>query len=419
VLSLLLAVWGCGPSSATRDGMSGPDFGRDVEHDRVTPGDGGGGGPDLRGDAAPSDHLDVPVAPDVADAGPFDGGALDGAPDVVDATGISDRHPATGADMVSLCDGGTDCHYGGVPIDRGAGYIAAGPGETLWVTLAGDSTGDRIGCFRPGGTLVEFPVGVQFGFGGGQLTAGPDGNIWFIGFGFVGIGRLTPDGQVTIFDVPKHDPMDISGPVALAAGPDGNVWFSAPGGDSTHFSEYIGYITPDGSVTKFPLPVPARGYYNPWGLTTGLDGNLWVVLLNTATIGRVTPAGDFTEFQTGLSAPLSTLPPNIIVGPDGNLWFTGNDHIGRITVDGQVTAFPVSASSTTYSIVIGPDGALWFLAYEADGIGRITTTGQITVFDPPPLTSHPFSLAMAAGSDGRLWFPFERETIPLLGYFQP
>ena len=111
-------------------------------------------------------------------------------------------------------------------------------------------------------------------------------------------------------------------PSSITAGPDGNLWFM----DS---SDQIGRITPAGVTVEFPIP-NFPGADSSWygGMTTGPDGNLWFAIssLNPAypgRIGRITPAGDVTEFAT------HSEPNQITVGPDGNLWFTADFAIGR------------------------------------------------------------------------------------------
>jgi virginiamycin B lyase len=54
------------------------------------------------------------------------------------------------------------------------------------------------------------------------ITAGPDGNIWFSGFGNSKIGRLTMEGQVTMLDIPTAKAQ----PFGMTVGPDGNIWFA-------------------------------------------------------------------------------------------------------------------------------------------------------------------------------------------------
>lgn len=54
-----------------------------------------------------------------------------------------------------------------------------------------------------------------------QVTAGPDGALWFTnGFAAGGIGRITPNGKITVY--PSGDVPDAS----ITAGPDGALWFA-------------------------------------------------------------------------------------------------------------------------------------------------------------------------------------------------
>lgn len=50
-------------------------------------------------------------------------------------------------------------------------------------------------------------------------------------------------------------------------------------------------------------------------------------------------------------------------GPDGNLWFgeLSVDKIGRITTQGTITEFGVTAGSGPGGITVGPDNNLWFV----------------------------------------------------------
>ena len=131
------------------------------------------------------------------------------------------------------------------------------------------SSSGAIGRITPSGAITEFPLPTA-NIGAGDLTVGPDGNLWFPEELSVGpspryaIGRITPSGALTEFPLPTAS-IDLgSYPVALTVGPDGNLWF--PGSDA------IGRITPAGSITEFPLPTVG---FNPGGLTVGPDGNLW------------------------------------------------------------------------------------------------------------------------------------------------
>jgi virginiamycin B lyase len=119
-------------------------------------------------------------------------------------------------------------------------------------------------------------------------------------------------------------------PLRITVGPDGNLWYTGYSGNR------IGRMTPAGVATDFNLPTPSS---YPYGITRGLDGNLWFVETGAAysstgppaKIGRMTTSGTLTEF------PIPTANPGagwITSGPDGNIWFTEDlytvTQVGRI-----------------------------------------------------------------------------------------
>jgi streptogramin lyase len=161
------------------------------------------------------------------------------------------------------------------------------------------------------------------------------------------------------------------------------------------------------TITEFSAGLSADA--EPWGITSGPDGNLWFTEQLGNRIGRITPTGVITEFSTGLSA--NVLPNQIVLGPDGNLWFTErsfNGGIGRITPAGVITEFSTGTNvvtglglgNGTEAIAVGSDGNIWFT--QPFSIGRITTAGVLLQTFPlvgPPLAQ------MTAGPDGNIWFP--------------
>ena len=208
------------------------------------------------------------------------------------------------------------------------------------------------------------------------------------------IGRITPDGVITEFQIPtpKGNPLD------LTVGPDGNLWFtetilSAP---FPGLPGKIARITPDGTITEFPAP---SALDQPNLITAGPDGNLWFTAGDGVTgssaytdrIGRITPDGTITEFPT---PAVNTDVSSIAAGPDGNLWFievtytdAGNHvpqtgHIGRITPDGTITEFALPSNpggtlpSLSTEITLGPGGLLW------SSVGNSYLGGTIWQVDP-------------------------------------
>src|SRR3954447_18645299 len=98
----------------------------------------------------------------------------------------------------------------------------------------------------------------------------------------------TPRASVTAFPLPHGD----SRPYDIVAGPDGNLWFTESTNDA------IGKITPDGTITEYPLHVPAQDD-RPYGIAVGADGALWFTERLSDKIGRLDPTtGHFQEFYT-------------------------------------------------------------------------------------------------------------------------
>ena len=149
--------------------------------------------------------------------------------------------------------------------------IVAGPDGNLWFTKA---TG-AIGRITPAGALLpDFTAGISPGASPNSIALGPDGNVWFTEA--AGIGRITPAGAVTEFSlVPNDDPSS-----TITAGPDGNLWF-------TQFNDdRVGRITPDGTITLYTQGITANG--SPSGIATGPDGRIWFAQFNGHRLGIVT-----------------------------------------------------------------------------------------------------------------------------------
>jgi hypothetical protein len=91
-------------------------------------------------------------------------------------------------------------------------------------------------------TVTEFSAGISPRSAPAGIAAGPDGNLWFTESRVSRIGRITPAGAVTEFELTPG-----SRPAGIAAGPDGNMWFAGQGGR-------IGRITT--TVANPPPPPP-------------------------------------------------------------------------------------------------------------------------------------------------------------------
>jgi streptogramin lyase len=307
----------------------------------------------------------------------------------------------------------------------GSGVSISTDGSNLYVI--GTSGGIYSSPVRPaGGTITEYPTnsGAEVPQ---DITAGPDGNLWFTEQGGSSwISKMTPTGVVTDYPIPVNPavpPGPGASPNGIVTGPDGNLWFTENNYNA------IGKMTPSGQgYTEYPLPTgtPGQNSAQPWEITAGPDGNLWFTENAGNKIGRITRIGVITEYPL----PGGAAPQNIAAGPDGNLWFTepGLDRIGKITTSGTITEYPIAAETlASYDIsdiAAGPDGNLWFTDggspdFPDNKIGKITTSGTITMYSLPT-TAYAGSLScIAAGPDGNLWFTegYKIGKITPSGYF--
>jgi len=277
--------------------------------------------------------------------------------------------------------------------------ITAGPDGNLWFTY-GHSSG-RVSRIGLGGAVTDLSGSIPNNTGPFDAATGPDGNVWFTQYNTGRIGRLTPAGVLTEFSAGLSS---TGGPTGITAGPDGNMWFTLQAGEGA-----IGRITPDGTVTRFTSGLGE--YLQPTDITAGPDGNLWFTLrgnvLASPAIGRITPAGVITRFS-GL--PYGSAAEQITAGPDGNLWFTlqNGNQIGRITTAGVITRFGsgLPALSAPTGIAAGGDGKLWFTLRDADRVGSITTSGVISLLGSLGDDVEPQGITR--GPEGNLWFVTRR-----------
>jgi virginiamycin B lyase len=255
-----------------------------------------------------------------------------------------------------ICDGAGRC------VDRitefavlspqGQPYeIAAGPDGNIWFTLGAVNKIGRMAV--DGSNLVELTVPTA-NARPSSVTAGPGDTIWFTEDDAKRIARANLSfTSVEEIDVP-NSPGDIT------ALPDGNIWFAES-------LDKIARISPDGTgLVEFAAVQPASIVWGP-------DGNVWVVEVQARKLARITPAGtDLVEFAVG---GVVSVPARITSGPDGNIWFTdmGANAVGHVDRNGsQVMLFPLpTANGNPAGITSGPDGNLWVVETLGNKIDRV------------------------------------------------
>jgi virginiamycin B lyase len=197
--------------------------------------------------------------------------------------------------------------------------------KDLWVSTDYDgickiTIKGAVACYTlPDGQNDAQPTG---------MTVDSDGNVWFIewngvcsigGGSYGSIGKITPEGVVTTYDVGLHG----NSVYGIAAGPDGRIWFTDPGGCDGYTSR-IGAIEEDGSsYTYYSAGLPAEVAT----IVNGGDGNLYFGSLTANQMGRITTAGVSTVWTIPAIPDSPFVVDDMAVGPDKNIWLvdsTGN-----------------------------------------------------------------------------------------------
>lgn len=299
----------------------------------------------------------------------------------------------------------------GLSIDTSTGLISGTPtttGTTDVSVAALDANGPSassaftwtVSAAGGGGTVTLFPVPRVENSGDflNAITEGPDGDFWFTWTGDY-VGRITPTGTVTEFSAPSSDAPD-----SIVTGPDGNLWFSSNLGPRD-----IAKMTTSGTLTIYPLPNTPAGYpVAPTSLTTTPSG-IWFgteICCGVDTLegwfGSVDTSGNYVLRLAPDPNPLgvSATPFGIASDSSGNIWIGQQEQILEWTPFG-IAAFPLpSLSCPAEDLVRGPDGNIWFSDPCGD-IGKITPSGNVTEYSLPAEDAGPVQIAVAEGS---LWF---------------
>jgi len=167
---------------------------------------------------------------------------------------------------------------------------------------------------------------------------------------------------------------------------------------------------PVGMLKQFKVPTANS---QPRAITNGSDGNRWFTEGTEFTgapakIGRITLAGAVTEFPVECNGCTIT---DIAVGPGDTLYFTSNDaSLGSIsTAEGtagqQLASVPLPNSNALGGNLAVHGNDVWITDFNNDSLWRYNiTSGQFTQF----LVPEPADVAV--DSLGRVWF-----TAPLDG----
>jgi len=244
-----------------------------------------------------------------------------------------------------------------------------------------------------------------------SITEGPEGDLWFTenldepGLNpSVAIGQITPAGQIQTFALPKK--VD-NGPWVgnITVGPDGNLWFPISYGYNSR--DDIGRITAKGNVKMYhvfssssPYPPPP-----PKDIISGPDGKLWYqgTVHGKTGIARISTSGKLGPF-----IPIGNIESNMVRLPNGQVSFESQaadvgsvNELGVATRSGIVATQDLPApdrinySSISYTnpysggrvlsvMTNGPDGNLW----ATGGASDIVRISGLDTIDVPAIRRH-------------------------------
>lgn len=261
-----------------------------------------------------------------------------------------------------------------LPVDRrgyGGVTITFGPDGNYWVSgVASQPVITRISPTGDNQETFSVPGWVT------SMTPGSDGNVWFLD-ATSHAGRITPSGEVTVFDAP--------GGRTISTGPDGNLWWFSQKPEGTPST--IVRMTPAGVVSEFPVPPAAAGSSGPDvnRPVIGAGGFLWTGtssagLLRTSLSGAVTlPKGD------GYGDPFAGDADHLWAASDGIVQM--NSTTGTVEHDFSVRRGLVGSSSGISEAVRATDGTFWSFS---EGVANRV----IPTLDPPTLSSWTMSASV-------------------------
>jgi virginiamycin B lyase len=181
----------------------------------------------------------------------------------------------------------------------------------------------------------------------------------------------------------------------VTAAPDGAIWFCG------QQNGMMGRLDPrDGSYKLVSLGNGAA----PHGVVLGPDNALWITEGGQNAIARL----DLKDHKVRLfKLPESVGYANLNTGvfdKRGIYWFTGQSGIyGRFDPKTEeMTIFEAPRGRGPYGITCTPAGDVWYASLTGNFIGKIDlTTGKTTIVEPP--TKNQGARRVWSDSKGRLW----------------
>ncbi len=210
----------------------------------------------------------------------------------------------------------------------------------------------------------------------------------------VAIGLAAPaHAGVTVYPVPTSS----AGLGRIVTAPNGDMWFAMKDANK------VGRITPAGVITEFDLGPQTVEGSSVYGIDVGADGWVWVNHDSGWKTSRLNPATGEQQLMVEFDYPYAG---DVRVTPDGAGWITVNyDESGIIRVmPGEQPQWTANAPECEDTLGLGRDGALWCQSdVNSQGLVRVGADANSGVTFPLPANGT-YPQGIAAGPVGSVWF---------------
>ena len=263
------------------------------------------------------------------------------------------------------------------------GQITRGPDGNIWVTISGSGLGNDLARITPHGNVTEYspaalvnPVGI---------TSGPDGNLWLTRNG--GVVRVPPADPDTAQD---FGVAGITDPRGITKGPEGKLWTGS--GD-----QLVSFLpgNPLGFDATTITGMGARGI-------AASGGRLWIADFGGGRIVSANPSGGVKKYDVGGG------PQEVAKGPPKTIAFANPGSVpqtvGRIKQGSNPRKTDVP-DSDPFGMAFAPDDRWWFAEFAKSHLGLLSPSGTLRQFRDLPDNSGPRYVAV--GTNGTLWVSLE------------
>ena len=175
----------------------------------------------------------------------------------------------------------------------------------------------------------------------------------------------------------------LDGPGQVSVGPDGDVYVASAGSDK------VVRFDPDGTfVRQYGLGVRGSApgeLHTPWGVAVGPSGDVYVADSGNHRVVRFASDGTYlsTWGSQGSAVEQFQHPEALAVGPDGDVWVLEKSRVQRFDADGTFdTAWGNCCTGPAVlvesaGIALGPDGSVFVTSSTQDKVQKFSPAGAL------------------------------------------